>query len=377
MRIALFTDHFTHWGGGRDFLSSCANALISQAKSLQIHLLFPRESIFIPDNEIEHFSDWFEHIAKNAQATLYNNSRQGLLNCLYDIQADVVFPTMYSLGRDFPVPWIGYLFDFQHKYYPKYFSADECWERDQQFAELLSEAKAIIVTSQTVKRDALKFFPETSCQIFVLPPAPGPVFTYLEEQQDVHKKYAIPAKYFLISNQFWLHKAHITAFEAFAIFKQKTNADIAIVCTGNTFDSRFPDYFNELEEKIKSLGIKEQVYILGHIPKQDQIQIMYNAKAVIQPSLFEGAPGGGSVREATFLGIPSIVSDIPVNKELSDKEVTFFRTGSAEDLAEKMVQVTTRVPTTRPEIPVLEVKAKASARIRGEKLLEVISYLKM
>lgn len=377
MRIALLADQFPHWSGGRDFLSSCANALISQDKFLSIYLLLPRKSIFLSETEFEHFGDWFQHITKNTQAVLYDNSRQGLLNCLDNIQADVVFPASYSLGQDFPVPWIGYLFDFQHRYYPEYFSQDACWERDQQFAELLSEAKAIVVTSQAVKRDALKFFPGTNCQIFVLPPAPGPVITYLEEQQDIHKKYSIPAKYFLISNQFWLHKAHITAFEAFAIFKQKTNANIAMVCTGNTFDARFPDYFNELKEKIEDLGIREQVYILGHIPKQDQIQIMYNATAVLQPTLFEGAPGGGSVREATFLGIPSIISDIPVNKELSDKEVMFFRAGSAENLAEKMAQVITRAPAARPEITVLEAKAKASAKARGEKLLEAISYLKM
>jgi sorbitol-specific phosphotransferase system component IIA len=30
------------------------------------------------------------------------------------------------------------------------------------------------------------------------------------------------------------------------------------------------------------------------------------------------------------------VSDIPVNKELDDETVTFFKTGSPEDLAEKM-----------------------------------------
>ncbi|MBP2655828.1 MAG: glycosyl transferase group 1 [Firmicutes bacterium] len=379
MRIALLGDRFSQWGGGRDFLLSCANALniINQTEPLQIYLLLPRKGILLEETEIEHFRDWFRNISRNIQGIPYDNSQQGLIDSLHIINADVVFPVMESLGKDFPVPWIGYWYDFQHKYYPEYFSADEYRLRDWEITRLLSEAKAILVAARTVKEDALKFFPEASCQIFVLPPAPGPIIGYLGEEQDVHKKYSIPEKYFLISNQFWVHKSHITAFEALSILKQKTDVNISIVCTGKTFDPRFPTYFSELEEKIKSMGIKDRVYILGHIPKQDQIQIMYDAIAVLQPSLFEGTPGGGSVREAVSLGIPSIISDIPVNKELTDKEVIFFRTGSVEDLAEKMVRVIPRALITPPETTILEAKAKARAQVRGEKLLEVISYVKM
>jgi glycosyltransferase involved in cell wall biosynthesis len=76
--------------------------------------------------------------------------------------------------------------------------------------------------------------------------------------------------------------------------------------------------------------------LLGLIPRLDQIEIMKNACAVIQPSLFEGGPGGGSVTAALALDVPSICSDIPVNRELEGERVTFFKASDASDLAEKM-----------------------------------------
>lgn len=43
----------------------------------------------------------------------------------------------------------------------------------------------------------------------------------------------------------------------------------------------------------KKLGIESKIKILGHIPKLEQIELIKNCIAVIQPTLFEGGPGGG------------------------------------------------------------------------------------
>ena len=144
----------------------------------------------------------------------------------------------------------------------------------------------------------------------------------------------------MISNQFWRHKDHVTAIKGFKLFLdglEKKN--IGLVCTGQTLDYRFPNYFDDIKDLINELGLTEKIFILGYIPKNDQLQILKKSIAVIQPTLFEGGPGGGAVYESVAFGIPSIVSDIPVNQELNDETVTFFNTGSPEDLAEKMKMV--------------------------------------
>lgn len=83
---------------------------------------------------------------------------------------------------------------------------------------------------------------------------------------------------------------------------------------------------------IFELGIDQKVRILGLIPKVDQIALMRGSLALIQPTLFEGGPGGGAVYDAVGLGVPCIVSDIDVNREIDEDAVCFFKTGDADDL---------------------------------------------
>jgi len=113
--------------------------------------------------------------------------------------------------------------------------------------------------------------------------------------------------------------------------------DVGLVCTGNTFDYRWPEHFNNLEGIIEKNNLRDYIHILGIVPKCDQLAIMHESLAVVQPTLFEGGPGGGAVYDAISINKPSIVSDIPVNREIDIGVVRFFAAGSVEDLAEKMV----------------------------------------
>ena len=82
---------------------------------------------------------------------------------------DIVFPTILDLGQDFPIPWIPYLPDLQHKYYPEFFSEKEILGRDVSFQQLLYSAKSVIVEAQDVKNDLQKFYDVGDTEIFVMP----------------------------------------------------------------------------------------------------------------------------------------------------------------------------------------------------------------
>ena len=74
------------------------------------------------------------------------------------------------------------------------------------------------------------------------PFAPCAQLDWLKNDLDVRDLYKIELLYFLISNQFWRHKDHETAFKAFA--KYRANGGNAIlVCTGGIDDYRSPGYF--------------------------------------------------------------------------------------------------------------------------------------
>lgn len=250
-----------------------------------------------------------------------------------------MLPVYNPLSASFPIPWAGYIFDFQHKYYPEFFSEEEINKRDLEFQVMLDKAKTVIVNARTVKADIEKFLKSTDARIVTLPFCPVLNLEFFKLDVDL-EKYNLPEKYFMISNQFWKHKDHITAFKGFKLFLDKqTNKNVALVCTGQTFDVRFPTYFADLKKLIKELGLENNIIILGYIPKDDQLQILKNCVGLIQSTLFEGGPGGFAVYESVAFGIPSIVSDIPVNLEIEDETVTFFETGSQIDLAKKIEDV--------------------------------------
>ena len=116
---------------------------------------------------------------------------------------------------------------------------------------------------------------------------------------------------------------------------------------------------------------KSSLFFLGLIPKIEQIEIMKGAIAVIQPTLFEGGPGGGSVWDAISLGIPSIVSDIKTNLEVKHKMLTFFKSGNYIDLTDKMEKVlnTNFIKKTHTE---LMEQSESNMKKLGDYLWQVI-----
>ena len=111
------------------------------------------------------------------------------------------------------------------------------------------------------------------------------------------------------------------------------------------------------------------------MPKTEQIDLLKGAVAVIQPTLCEGGPGGGAVYDAVSLGIRAIVSDIPINRELSDETtVAFFSTGDPEALAEAMERtLETTVPMTSATL--LRDRGQARRAACGRVILDIVATL--
>lgn len=404
--IILLGNGFVSWGGGLDFLRFCANALnmVCDKKDTRITVLLPNpenvtfaaklKSIVSPYKKMakamltgrkavshqpftkQQLTDSFRNIEGNIEIVFYPKKKE-LSSVLAAINADVIIPCMTSLGPSFPIPWVGYIYDFQHRYYPDYFSADEIRKRDVAFSKMLSDAQAVIVNADDVAKDISKFFPDTHCSVFALPFSATPIESWFAPPaDDLAAKYALPDNYFIICNQFYIHKDHETAFRALATYIQRTNQqDVCILCTGNTYDSRHPDYFTHLSNKLAQLGLTQNIHFLGHIPKKDQIDIMKGSIAVLQPTLFEGGPGGGAVYDAVATGVPAIVSDIAVNKEIDGQEgVIFFKVSDSTDLAEKMIAVQNMTHEKRNTEKLLMVGRERTKKF-GLRLLESIDFV--
>jgi glycosyltransferase involved in cell wall biosynthesis len=362
VKIGLLATDFITWGGGVDFLRLIVDSLLASPRSqdAEFHLLIPDagpklawrrirgrakqtvKSLFsgkalppqhAPSPEV--ISQAFSEFRDRITIHHIDIGRGALMRAVKRLELGVVLPAVHSLGTDFPRPWVGYAYDFQHKYFPQHFTPNDCRSRDEHFAEMLTQAKTVIVNSRAAAADITKFVPQATARVVALPFAPAPGRDWLEDRPNVLPRYDVTQPFFIISNQFWIHKDHATAFEAFRIVAEH-DPRIKLVCTGSTVDSRNPDYFPGLLSRVKSWGLDQRVHILGLMPKRDQIEIMKHACAVIQTTLFEGGPGGGAVYDAVSLDVPAIVSDIPVNRELEAPAIEFFPAGDAVALAAKM-----------------------------------------
>jgi glycosyltransferase involved in cell wall biosynthesis len=393
VNIVILGGGLVYWGGGIDLLRTLLNGVCAtphDGKSL--FLLLPREDwkyqTFLrlakiraavsalwssngsPPVERTRYTDTqlrgvFAPYEDRVKIVFYDDNSAGLLASLKEIHADVVFPCMTSLGKQFPVPWIGYLLDFQHRHLPQLFSWLELRYRQWRFKALLRDAATILVNARAVKADALAFYPQTRANIIALPFTPSVRADCLKaDPQQARDRHGIACRYFIVCNQFWIHKDHKTALRAFALFLAARPAGaepIHLVCTGGLHDYRAPDYLDEIKTLLAQLGIATNVHLLGHIAKEDQIALLRGAIAVIQPTLFEGGPGGGAIYDAVALGVPGLVSDIPVNREIDDPNIRYFPVGEPGELARLMLEALLR---PRPQFDDAALLARSNERVQ-------------
>ncbi len=271
----------------------------------------------------------------------YSDNSRGLAAALRESGAGVAIPCFAPMGAGCPVPWVGYLYDFQHHHLPEFFSDKERLTRDAAFTRMLEAAPAVICNSDEVRNDAERFRPGSAAKLVVLPftPVPRPEWFELDPRA-IARQYGLPERYFIVCNQFWIHKDHPTAIKAFAAFLSRGgDPGMALVCTGSQDDFRAVTYFDSIQQLITSLGLEGRVHLLGHIPKLDQAALLRGAVALLQPTLFEGGRGGGAVYDAVALGVPSLVSDIAVNRELAEGSCRFFTQRDPASLAALMLEV--------------------------------------
>lgn len=237
-----------------------------------------------------------------------------------------------ELGNNSKVPTIGWIPDFQHKYLPDFFPNKEVLRRDKKFERICEECTRVIFSSNTVKNDAIRFYPDYAIKYRVLHFVTGSMdFSNLQDFNVLKEKYKIPHPYYFVPNQFWIHKNHTVILEALKILKSQ-GTSIFVIATGNLTDYRQPDYYKKIQNMLKIYEISENFKILGIVPYQDLLQLMMNSIAVINPSLFEG--WSTSVEEAKTLNLDLILSDIPVHREQNPPNGIFFPPHDSQKLAE-------------------------------------------
>lgn len=245
---------------------------------------------------------------------------------------DFVYPDF--AGARAPYRWGAWIPDLQELHLPHLFTDEDKRRRRYMCENAAKSAPVIVFSSQMACNDFLNLHPkaEAKCRILNFTSSPGPDWT-AGDPIAVQAKYGLPDRFFLVSNQFWMHKDHGAVIDALGLLRREADKPV-VVCTGALEDYRDPGYFGSLQKRIADAGVEDQIHILGLIPRLDQLQLMRRSLAVIQPSLFEG--WSTVVEDARALGKVMLLSDFPVHLEQNPLGAQFFERSNAEQLASLM-----------------------------------------
>lgn len=254
---------------------------------------------------------------------------------------DAVFPYFEStkdLYGDERIEWIT---DFQQLYYPDFFPKDELEYSIARYKTIAASGLKLVFSSQDAKNDYLKFYPDNNNKISILRFASILPKLPIIDLNTLFKQYGINTRYFITPNQFWPHKNHKIIVEALELLVNKYPAvNVQFVFTGKTKTYRDEKIYLELVKLIEQKKLTTYFKFTGFIPRQDQILLMKNSIAVIQPSLFEG--WSTLVEECKALNKFIILTDLNVHLEQIKNNCDFFNAYNAEQLAheiEKYLQV--------------------------------------
>lgn len=344
-RVGIIYNFDENWIGGAYYIQNLIRSLnyLPGKEQMQLHILAKNESLF---QELQKATDYpkLKFIQYKPQFNkierFVNKVTQKLFKKKFivkKIKLDWLFP-LYGIPQDLRhikklVFWIP---DFQEKYLPDFFLPEEVNNRQSSYLNMEALNYPIVFSSNSALNDFKTFFPDAANIVAVLPFAVVHPDLKSKDIDEVKVKYGIEGNYFFSPNQFWQHKNQIAIIEAAKILKGKGIA-VKVIFTGKEFDYRNPDYTTDLKQKVTDYQLENEIQFLGFIDRIDQLVLMKNAQAVIQPSLFEG--WSTVVEDAKSLNQTLIVSNIEVHKEQLGDKGYFFAPNDYNELALKMIEV--------------------------------------
>jgi glycosyltransferase involved in cell wall biosynthesis len=251
-------------------------------------------------------------------------------NMLFDYEDIGILRVVPKKQRIYWIP------DLQDLFMPELFPESVLEERKNRYKYISEFAQHILFSSYDSWNSFKKLYPmvtKRKVDIHILRFAVfHPSFDH-DIDEKVLEKYSLQEiPYFVVSNQFMAHKNHAIVIDSLIKMKQLgKRMFFKVVFTGKTEDPRNPDYYAGLKNLIDSSNIVNDIMITGMIDREEQLSLMKNALAIIQPSFFEG--WNSTVEDAKLMNLKIICSDIQVHREqLEGYQAYFFDPGTCEQL---------------------------------------------
>lgn len=342
-RIGIYFNFGSDWLGGAYYLINLVNAFnsrvneeatlptfvifyTSKAEKFLNLFIYPQvEFVRIPDQNL--YRSYLVSWIKRKNAFLTEEVLESNIDTLYPLYD---FPVRTK--ADFRL--VSWYPDLQHRFYPQYFGWLKWRFRDFRLRLLLSRTDRLVCSSRNVLSHFQQFYPDILPDTSVLPFVSLVDVESLPEEKDVRTRYELDGNYFIVSNQFYEHKDHLTVIKA-AVELMKSGEEFQLIMTGKMPTAR-EGYVGLLHETLEDNSLEDSVRFLGVIPRNDQLALLKYSRAVLQPSKFEG--WSTVVEDVKAIGGSILVSDIEIHKEQLGDQGVFFETGNSRDLAGKMLE---------------------------------------
>jgi glycosyltransferase involved in cell wall biosynthesis len=129
-------------------------------------------------------------------------------------------------------------------------------------------------------------------------------------------------------------KNHIRLIKAFGIFKERTKYPHRLVLAGA--DSNGAE---KVKEAAAASPWRSDIFFTGHFPLKNLPELYSGADFAVFPSMYEGF--GMGVLEAMASGVPVACARAASLPEAADNAALYFDPADAEDMADRMVSLTT------------------------------------
>lgn len=198
-------------------------------------------------------------------------------------------------------------------------------------------ARAIISMTDTGKRDLVRYLNVRPGKIFVINESHNKRFRIINDSAfllDIRKKYNLPEKYALFVGGLTPLKNFSNILRAIKYLKEMSGVRIKLVSIG------FKRWKYEKDlELISSLGLNDDVLLLGFIPDEEMPALYNSATCFVFPSLYEGF--GIPVPESQACGCPVIVSNTGALPEVSGGAGLLINPNDYKDIANAIHRIFT------------------------------------
>lgn len=371
IRVAFTLISGKNWTGGYNYLLNLVRVLAEHQPGQLVPVLF-----FGTDTDESEAAPFVQVPgAEIVRTPLMNQSRKArsiaislVVGCDVRVRSlfrlhgiDVVFESAQFFGARLDIPAIAWIPDFQHRVLPHLFTRAGYWKRELGFRAQVAGGRTIMLSSEDSRLACERYYPATIGRTHTVRFAvPATRLPTPADARAIADAYGLPADYVFLPNQFWKHKNHLLVVQALALLRDR-GRPVVVAASGKQLDPRNPEHFGKVKAAIESSGLSDGFRLLGMLPYEHLAPLACASVALLNPSHFEG--WSTTVEEARSLGVPMLLSDLPVHREQASINALYFDRYSAVSLADAL-QSLQRCSPSDSEQRIQEALADTAHRIK-------------